>query len=248
MRATLLLGLVGFILLMPSCKKRLSLIDSFEDGARHYLYLFEDSLFVARVGYDAERFYRRPAYAYGRWSINADSSLTLRSNWSRHVKWEFVEDSSIRVTKGMAVRFVDSRGWSFEDWWSEVRDDQDSLLGMNLLYSCYVSDSWSPWVRYVDHWDMIEVDTIWMPDSTQRWNVVKLDFMAYEHDGTVVVLKDYGLRWVNDHFVPAKHYYGVPQQDPGFGELRRTLIKEMNELKYVERMGWNLKRYGRPFN
>ncbi len=247
MRVTLALGLLQLVLLLSGCKGRLRLVDAFEDASQHFLYLFEDSLFVAKVGFDAERFYRRPAFAYGHWSIDADSVLMLRSNWTRNVKWEFVEDTSIRVTKGMAVRFVDSRGRPFSDWWGMVRDDRDSLLTMSNNYSCYVSDTWRPWIRYVDSWDMIEVDTIWMPDSSQRWNVVKLNWQAHDHDGTVLVLRDYLLQWKTDHYFPVSAYVGVPQQDPGFSELRRLRVMEKDRLKFAERMGRNLEKYGRPF-
>ena len=229
-----------------ACKGRLPLTASFQDRFGHELFLFEDSIFYARVGNDGEQFYRRSQHAFGRYLVDLDGTLLLRSSWDRQVSATIVPDT-VKMTEGFAIRLVDRSGYSnltFDPWLS-VYDQRDSLLQFSYGYGCFFSDRWSPWVRIEDPWDMIEIDTVWLPDSGKRWNTVKLDLWTADHYGTLIVLKDLELRREGENYVPDRPYSGAKLQDPQLDTLVPWKPEDKQYLRSMERKGLELKRSGR---
>lgn len=230
---------------LAACTGRLPMVGSLRDKAGHTLLLFKDSLFIARVGDDGQQFYRPSQRAFGYYRFEQDSTLVLNSKWERRVRAWLVPDS-MKMTSGLAVRFVDRRdlsdGNSYK--WMNVYDDRDSLLTYNYGYDCWFSDRWSPWIRVEDTWGMIEVDTVALPDTSRHWHTVKFDWFSLDHDGELIILQALRLGRVGSKFVPRAAFNGHLRQDPVLDTLTPWLGMAKEKRVALERMAWRLKKRG----
>jgi hypothetical protein len=217
------------------------MLSSYEDADGHRLYFFEDSLFIAYVGNNAEMFYRRPQLSFGRYRA-MDDLVILESFGLGKLSFKVMKDSI--CNKGICLRFIDRNGYALYMDHVEVMGPMDSAALWSDLYNMYYAEQWAPEFRVVDTWGRFEMEPIVLPDSACHSYRIMLPLRFFELDDRMI-LEAYQLRRQGMELVPVRSYPLQRAHDPMFSMFTPEPI-DRAERKRLERRAWNLKAFGHP--
>lgn len=229
------------ILVLCSCSPRIRLLSAHTDADGHRLLLFEDSLFIASVGKNAEIFYRRDQLSFGRYSAMEDL-IRLESFGLGKLPFKITKDSL--CTRGICMRFIDRNGHALNMDHVVVLGPLDSAAHWSGSYNMYYAMQWAQEFRVVDTWKRFEMDPIVLPDSACHSYRIMLPLRFFELDDRMI-LEAYVLRRQGMDLAPVKSHALQNAHDPMFSMLAPEPI-DRAERKRLERRAWNLKAFGHP--